>query len=532
MAVPVLPPQSGVNIRVTKTLAAQGSVFSIGVALREETWEVEGFLSQTLATNDQPVAAIPLDYASTTGYCQMTCPRGLALINNELIVVGDGIITFAEGGDVSDPLPTVARICPGSCKVLYMQVGNGVFNPVDSESYCDAQEDPCTPNGVLVCGWINVDGTPQASFRRLNPVTLLPELIPGTALAYTLLPDTEVAAPTKGVTLAVSTVLNMILIGVQTATTSLIWPLKLDGVPLPLAPVTSFNDPVTNRLRLFAGTISVTIIKILISLCGEAYAVGYATGDPYSPTTPAKSLVVYAFTDDTDPHLSFGVDGIANWSDAYSVATRPNDAVLDPDGRVVVTGNGFANEGSGDSAVALTVPCLSWLTVLVQPDGVNPEVLTAPPVPFVVRFSCAGCPCVLLRGVGDHTDAAQFTWASAFVFTALGLKGVVTGDVATSALLPAQPALTMVLQTAVSGCNARIQNCGLTPVPVIHTSCQGVVEVDARVAPTTLIVNGPVVVGDVGNNAPEPTLPGAIRYHQGVFQGYDGVAWRAFVLAP
>jgi hypothetical protein len=116
------------------------------------------------------------------------------------------------------------------------------------------------------------------------------------------------------------------------------------------------------------------------------------------------------------------------------------------------------------------------------------------------------------------------------VFTMIGSRGMLIGDVnGANVLLPAQPALYLFAHLHIGGCKASVSNCQLVGVPVISTSCDGVVSVDSREKPTVLVVNGPVVVGDVADADP-PLLPGAIRFHAGVFQGYDGTGWRNFTL--
>jgi hypothetical protein len=517
---------AGVKIRTTKSVAAFGSVFTIGTALATETYDATGFLVQTLATADTPLRTVPLVFTNTLGYYELTCPRGITAVEETIIVVGNGKITLMDG-TITESLPAIAKICPGSCSVLFMVMGNsGQF---EDENFADVVIDPFRPEcDVLVCGWVNDQEESQPIFRIIALDTLQPELIYGTGLTYTLLAGLQGSA--KAVTLAASCVLNMIVVGVQVENTdpdSLLWSLKSDGNPLPFAPVTAFNDPVSSYLRLPANCTGVSIIKVLVTSGGETYAVCTVYGNPARPAVAPQFVAVYKFTSDTSPQLCYGVDGVATWVLPCNImASRPTDAILGPDDSVFVCGNSFGSISA--PTIPFTVPCLPWLSVDVS-AGQYPDTVAYPPIPFLIKFGCGGCVASLLEGL---PCTSAFTWASSFVFTIFGSRGVLIGDVnGANVLLPAQPALYLCVHLHIGGCRASISNCQLVGVPVISTSCDGVVSVDSREKPTVMVVNGPVVVGDVADADP-PLLPGAIRFHAGFFEGYDGASWRKFSFEP
>jgi len=485
------------------TISQGGRVFSIATATNTITWTEQGVLLCSSAVGPElKCAVVPLTFESSQGLCVLNEPRALLCEGGAIYVVGNGQVVLPSGG-VTTSMPAVARIREDTLCV-FVQVGNG--DGLVQETYMDVHTMPCSDSVLLVCGAavFGSDVVPTATFRRLDICTFLPQGIPGTGLLY----SSATTNNTVAVSIAVSPAMGFILLGVQTAATSLVWPLCNDGSPIqPFA--TSFNDPISGLLRLPAGADGVTVVRMLCTPSGTSFAICAAHGS--SSLFGTSWTAVYAFTPDTQPEMEFGISGVACWAWSLYGASLPNEAILGTDGSVVVVGNAFLTQSDLDNAVTVGPDGLPWLQVAVPP-GTMPQ-------PFLVRFSASsGRPCCVMQGLGGCID---FLWAAAVVATPTASL-LVMGDADSKPGQAGQPAgvLTAFLRPpgAVS--------CTRALVPIIQTSCTGVVSVDAQCGPTVLMVNGPVVVGDT--ELPAAAVAGAIRFRAGVFQGFDGTTWRAF----
>jgi hypothetical protein len=550
MATPIPPTDPPSNpstsIRIVKSVPYYGqeATVSIGSGLSTFTWEQEGFvLFGTKKT-------VILTAATSIGQCNLNVPRGIVVSPDDgsIIVVGSGYITNLAGDDL--PLqPAVARVDPVTLSV-FVQVGNG-SNGLYNEEYNDVQLDVLPtgfcdqPVNFIVCGLgsESVDGNLQAVFRRLNGSTLLPVPIANTAKSYAIVTDSLLVGPnefvsSRAVSLAASVKLDLIVVAVQatilyaddeTFTSSLLWSLSLSGESLVPLSVTSFNNPATFFLRTPANVGTLSIVSVVISSCGNTFAVSAGTTTPGAPL-PLYVTVVHAFNLDTDPIQDFGVSGITTWFDPTGASSRPVGATTPSDGSLIVVGNSFSDavitpDVAGNDIVA---PSLPWLNVSTALSLSPSYQLGSSTTPFLIRLNCSGIACSLLRAL-PCDPCVSFYWASAFVMTS-AMFGFIIGDVAKKPLAPSQPAglLSMSLRLSLSSNSVKITNTGRPAVREVFTSasCDGVIYADSLCAPTTLVVNGPVVVGD--NNVDIPPLAGAIKFQDGVFLGYDGTNWVQF----
>lgn len=523
----------GVPIRVTKSVHAPDGIFSIGVALSTTTWENVGFLLKS--TTGGPDHTVALVQTTDVGVSKIICPTGIMVDTttpHSILIAGQGLFK-ANDGTESGPFPSMARVCVTGCEwTVSVQVGNGDNGDVVSdEVYYDLQPSAYSPFVALVVGeGVVGGGPPSAVLRTIDIKTLLPVPV-GTTTAYFVSFTPESGEASRAVTVVSSSELDMIVVGVQILASpaqSVLWPLQLNGDLITPLTLTGFNNPSTGFLRLPDGGVGTTVIKVLADQFGSVYAVCTALGNPASPVAN-HFVAVYAFNTDTDPLLPFGSYGIARWWDVSSGSTRPNDALLNPaDNSIVIVGNHFATEVSDLlPGIYAGPPCLPWLQVHM-PAATAITDLPAPPVPFMVKFGCAGLPCVLLNGL-PNCPCATLLWASSLVHTVGYNQILILGDADVNPLGTAQPAGVLAVQVALTGHGARVLNCGHAPLPVITTTCSGVVTVDAVCAPTTLVVNGPVVVGS--NDFPAP-LPGSIKFEGGFFSGYDGTEWLKLAYAP
>ena len=211
-----------------------------------------------------------------------------------------------------------------------------------------------------------------------------------------------------------------------------------------------------------------------------------------------------------------------SWYDPEALSSLPVSATLSGfDGSILVTGTSFTPTAVPDApATAVYPPQQAYLEVDV-PASSSTYALGTTTTPFLLRLNCAGAACQLLSV--PCNPCSTFMWATIFVFTA-PLQGVLLGDCAVKPLAYGQPSLVLALSLAVSQGAARCLNCVRMAQAVVggQDVCDGVVAVDAHCAPTVMVVNGPLVVGDA---AVEPTLPGAIRFKDGRFSGYNGTDW-------
>jgi len=508
-------------IPVSKSASTPRGVFTIGAALEERGWTVAGFVVQEAQGTGAVRNVYALSQSTDAGTAVMTCPTGITWdpCTQAVVVVGQGTYTDTASA-VTTAQPCVARLPVDACEALTVQAGSGSATS-EEERYYDVQADPCAPGCVLIVGSVHQGDYQVPSLRRVDVATLQPQVLPGvgaTIATDTAFPEADAIAVSVGT----SPALGCIVVGVQVtdAVQSSLWALGLSGSTLTN---TSFNT-VAGLLALPPSTEGVQVIKILVSASGATYAVCAAYADPAAASLPPKYVAVYGFTPDTGPNFHFGNGGISVFYGATYSSFRPTDAALTSDGQgVIVLGNMFAAEvAAGPDAATINTACLPWLTVYEEAG----DSLAAPPVPFLVRFGCRTSP--LMLGV-PGCPCSAFTWASALVYTAATCQALIIGFCASKPLSPWQAVRLLTLQVSVSLSSARANNCQAITAEVITASCEGVVSVDALCAPTTLLVNGVVVVGT--NDGADAPLPGAIRFIDGVFQGYTGTGWATFQMA-
>jgi hypothetical protein len=499
--------QPPLKIRVVRSAHGKDGMYSIGRALDTVSWTDQGFI--TLSQSENPVA-IPLQFTSSLGFSELTYPRSILLDGRIAYIAGNGFFT-PFGGTKSGSQPTIAVVDTEvwSC---FVQVGNG--DVLENEEYNDVQANPCDPDTLYVCGKYATSPS-IAIIRKVSRTSFMPLILGTSGQLYTSLTYVNENANAVSMAIASSKGLRMIVVAVQLETSSMIWPLDTDGVNLPSPSLTSFNLPLTGKLRLPAGVTAVTLIKILVSTCGSVKAVGTGVSDPMSATLPPSVTVSYDFNFDTEPNLYYGVDGIATWWNNGQSARACDACLTVREESLFIVGNSFTNENSGSGSTTIEVPCLPWLSVTT--------ILDASPIPFLIRQNDVGSTCVLLYQMKGEMCSA-FAWASSFRLTSI-LGGVIMGDVSSKPLEASQPAGLLTVHMVNLRNTQGDQNCKPVQVPIITSSCAGVVEVDNRCEDTTLVVNGPVVVG---NGA--PALPGAIRFNAGAFEGYidDTIGWLPF----
>jgi hypothetical protein len=532
------------SIRIVKSVPyyGQGDTVSIGTGLSTFTWEQEGFvLFGTKKT-------VILTATTSIGQCNLTLPRGIVVSPDDgsIVVVGSGYITDLAGDDDPGPLlPAVARIDPVSLSV-FVQVGNG--GGLNLEQYNDVQLDVLPagycdqPVNFIVCGQgVEEGGDPQGVFRRLNGSTLLPMPLANSASLYaivsnSLLSGSSTFVESNAVSLAASEKLNLIVVAVQATidtggdevTSSLLWSLSLSGGSLFPLSVTSFNNPATFFLRTPANVESLSIVSVVIGSCGSPFAVSAGTTNA-SAVLPLYVTVAHAFNLDTDPIPAFGISGITTWFDPTGASSRPVGASAPSDGSLVVVGNSFSDAVLSPVGNEISSPCLPWLSVHTALSSTY--LLGSSTTPFIIRLNCAGIACSLLRSL-PCDPCVSFYWASAFVMTS-AVSGFIVGDVAKKPLAPSQAAglLYMSLRLSLSSNSVKIMNTERPIVADVFTSasCDGVIYADNLCTPTTLVINGPLVVGN--NAADIPPLAGTIKFQDGVFLGYNGTVWVEFTTA-
>ena len=523
-------------IRIVDAVQTIHGLVSVGSAISTSSWDVEGFV--LLGTEQTCARSASLSAATSIGACYLNKPTALVVdpTSGAVIVVGSGYIIDLTG-TTSAQLPAVARVDPQTLAV-FVQVGNG--GTLANEQYTDVVVDAaCSPApGFIVCG---VAGSPlTAVVRKLAQETLLPVPIATTGLPYTLLTNAALYAPytfvtSRAVSLAASGPLGTIVVGVHAtilnsvlsiaSSSSLLWSLRLDGTPLYPLSVTSYNSMLTCFLPTPANVDRLTLVAVRIAAGGTTYAVsaGRTTSGAAMPPTVT---VVHAFDADTLPILSFGTSGIVTWFDVDSLSSFPVSATLAGfDGALLVVGNSFnptAAPPPGSTAIyPIQQPYLEVDVPLSSSGGYS---IGAATTPFLLRLNCAGCAAQLLRALPCN-PCSTFLWAAVLVFTA-PQQAMLVGDCATKPLAPAQPSLVLTMALHVSGSASAVRYLNATrqeQAMVDTSSCDGVVAVDTHCAPTVMVVNGPVVVGD--SSGAEPALPGAIRFREGRFSGYNGTSW-------
>ena len=369
------------------------------------------------------------------------------------------------------------------------------------------------------------------------------------------------STPSLASCLVLSACRKLLIVGVQTDDTSLLWALAADTMhDIRSLATCAFNDRHTNRLRLPHDIERVEVFKLFALPCGSVLAVatawGCARSRPGSPSTlsrpspPLSAVAVYKFTRDTQPDVGYGIEGISVWSDVQGTQSRPCDAFQYRDNLYVV-GNTYATsspepeEGTGESLETASVvtessfssssslaesyvigsasfvnPCLPFLTV--DAPGSLPE-------PFLVQFRGNGVPCVIFH---DLESCAEAVFANTVCLNPGSPAGLlVLGDTFFHVGKPGQAAGMLLLDIALTQ-PPRLMNGYATAVPVIDYGCVACdpITIDRRCGEsTTLQVAGPVVVGGPSEDC-VAIFPGAIAYDKttNAFIGFDGTSWKQF----
>jgi len=545
----VIPLPNTTVIRLVKSTTIKGVTASIGTALSSFTWGNVGVL--VIGTE----STYTFSSFTATGFAYLNVPRGILAVPEEncVIVVGTGYIVSVDQSTNSGPLPAVARVnlCTND---VFIQVGNG--DTLINEEWNDVQLEACGGSYLVAGnGKVGTAGPVQAVIRKLDCSTLMPVALPATNLPYVLLPTTNFLATgqsfdvSNAVSIASSGKLNLIVAAVQATiaysvplstsfSSSLLWAVNLDGTLMSPITVTSYNNPATGFLRTPASVSTLSIVSVQINDAGVTYATSCGTTSSGAPL-PLYVTVVHAFNCDTDAILSFGtpvsslttactVSGITTWYGSSGEAARPTGSTVRTyDGSLLVFGNLFSDVSPPDSTAysTISVPNLPWLGLRVpQATGF---MLGTTVTPFLIRVNCSGNVCSLLRPLA--CPCSSFIWAAYFVLLSPTGHGVMIGDCASKPLAPSQPATMLFLTLQLNGSHTAkltnaVKSC-LSASSLLTSSCDGVKIVDNVCTSTTLVVNGPVVVG---SSATPATLPGAIKYEAGVFYGYTPAGWVAF----
>jgi len=534
---PSPPSTPSVSVRIVKSINYKGNVVSIGTALSTLTWVNEGFVM--LGTEGAKTAVLSSE--TSVGYCYLDTPRALIQTGDTTVVIaGNGYIIDLDG-NTTPSLPAVA--CVDLCTLsVFIQVGNG--ETLIDEEYNDIKLDvACSAIPTyLVCGRgkVTEGGDLQAVFRKLSTETYLPTLFSTSAVSYVTITSSLLSGVgavfdrSNAISLIASQALDLIVIAVQASITvgasttesSLLWSLSLEGVPLSPLSVTSFNNPATNFLVTPANVLTLSIVSLVVTAEGNTFAVsrGFTS---LGAMAPAYITVVHAFNTDTIAIPTFGVSGITSWWDARGYPSVPTGAVVrTTDNSLLVVGNivsSVVTDGSVDPSNSILVPNLPWLSVQVPLS--TDYSMNAIVGPYLIGITCSGNACPLLTDLVCD-PCSTLIWASSFVFLAATFQGVLVGDCNTKPLALSQPAAILSAKCQLfklsSGC--RVVNINRYDCGVLQSLCDGVVTVDTVCSPTTLLVNGPIVVGDISVSDSLP-LAGAIRFKDGRFQGFNGSNW-------
>ena len=525
------------NVRVIDAVTLKGQTYCTGAALSSSLWNQQGFLSVPGGTT------YALRSANTLGTNALTQPYAMCAIpdRSALAIVGTGESMSADGTSTTLNLPSVAYVTvsiSGDVDIVvytFAGLNQELFTGVCIDS---DPVGPCCPTlYVDVCGtYLNtISNSNMATFRRLEIDNAFAPVVLENGDTYT-----SVAYALKnafGTSIASSSTLGFVVITVlvsdgQTRTNTAqtaVWTLQYNGTPVPSitgnVQLTGFNDPASGLLRqVNSDTVGTVGVKVLISTqgAGHIYVVAQGLSSTSSVSLPATTVVVYAFSTDTNPDTAFGALGISQWYAAGGFGSAfPQAASLDAQGAILVTGDCFASEKAAGLTDAFIYDYAAWWrNAIVPQDG---AAISTPPTPFVVRLNGqSGLVCPLLVGV-PGCPSSPLVYTSALVVTPLhGIE--LLGDWSTNPTGLAQPAgLVDIIMRGPA-----VQNCTYVPTPVIQTACDGVVSVDARccVLPTVLSVNGPIVVGYTSSLS---CLPGAIRFDPATktFEGFDGTSWIA-----
>lgn len=579
-----------------------GTCLAIGQARRPDNGQQEGFLlvidhmepvaavPLSLTTVDGYTSRLirPTAVTTTRNWGADTSDAATRVA----VVVGYGDYVDA-GGVVVGGGPAVAVVSLPGLRIQTLTVGNGDATIVD-ETYTDIITDiPCdsaatttsagpydTPTW-LVCGYGQLVADPGepvvAIVRRLSASTLM-------ALDSAVLDTSSIdvdSATTSCVSASMALVGSqqtpMLVVGVNlinlagvSPTQAVLWPLN-PTVPLSTVlpwTATGYNvGAAAGAPRMStssAGVLGVTVLRVLGTLAGDLFVAVLADLDT-AASLPQHAAQVYHYSSQTDPDLEYGSagNGVSTWYSQCAATTRPNDACLlwppgtsaaavsggtaCPTASVIVTGNTFAAV-----EVALNTPggsaynnaCFPWLSVTLAPSTAG---MPAVPDPFAIVFRGKhGMPEPLLncalRGCAPVLYAS--TLCAPTIGGGSGTAITLLGDVNFHPGCPGQPAGVLVAALALStskGCRgsaSKILNANYVSVPVVCVSATGQVSVDAKCAPTSLQVQGPVTVGcsqSSGESCLIQPLPGTLRFDPTSrrLQVYDGTdEWHTLAYEP
>lgn len=508
----------------TMRIVRASGQYAIGTALSTITGAATGFL-----LNVKTMCVTPLRETACDGNVYaMTKPR--ALLHR-----GDGVVTVVGNAYfMGEDLPAIAHVyvASGVVKVL---VGCG-----KPEKHCDHEEDvddevcasekvykcvkyydvlpnPCDPCLLYIAGARNG----RATVFVVNAKTGI--VVDSTSLyVQPSEPVSETECVTESEAVTMTLVAGaMLVVGVHVnESSSMLWALSTDTLQeLSMTAGTSYNHRLTQRLRVPMHCADVTVVRVFGLADGTVYAVAIGHFDTVDNNMPSRGVLVYKFTPDTMPDMTFGVSGIALWFDPRSASTRLNDATLADDGSLYIVGNAFETE-----PVAQTTPGYRNMSFPFLNVDVLRSNLTYPS-PFLLQVRCDGAICPLLNGL---RGCAVGLFANTVIVHPA--TATILGDVWFRLGCPSQPAGVLNVELVLRPC-PRIINANRVALPVIDIGCTGPIVIDKRCGETTLQVAGPVVVGCVC----ETTLPlaGAIAFdpYTGAFMGYDGYSWKAFVAA-
>lgn len=547
------------TIRITRV--CQGGYF-VGQAYSVTTRRIEGVLGRL---DDRGVAGVSVTCLTSTSLSgdvhRLTTPTAV------LVYTPDHIVVIGSGGTGDTPVfgdaavPCIANVyrsCDTDCGFkVFVAVGgvSSVTPELTDEVYEDIQVDPYVYRSWLICGSAVVRRGGSTSPRsaiiwRVSAETFMATALPSgegqPARMYAVidLTGTSIATrATQAVSIAASGDLVTVGVNVYDAVTSVgvgvcLWPLRHTLTQLLPWSATSYNDPHTGMLRV-TGTVSSACLRVLVPTgigfdCGSSnpslYVVTLARMDT-SAGLASHAVQVQAFSPDTSPCLAFGVAGTCTWTAPSSGSTRPNDAYLASNARdILVVGNSFFAETVTPPFHRYTVPGFPDLTVHATTSSV--------PLPFVVRVSYTGCPCVMLS---DLPGCSAIRWAGGLSETGLNAVTVV-GDVNGRLTAPSQCADVLTAVVYLGTRTARIMNCGeAASQPLLRSRGCGIVSLQdscescscpcpsSCAERTTLLLPGPVVIGSATPSAALP-LPGTICFDAdtGTFKGYNGTTWFTF----
>lgn len=547
------PDEPMMRARILRAASRGGATYACGVAAvpvdGDTAWEMEGFACVShvsAAASAVPPSVCVLRATDVLGTTRrLTSPRAIVPVpcsaTAAVVVVGNGSSQShqLDAPVLAGPALAVIPVCGGGSGGASGCASAGCAAPAcvtlptpslcvladlgEEATFCDAMwhvEQPGT--WLVVAGCLGADAMLWVIDVATCAVMTSATLVAGDVSAAALC------------AVSVTYVSGMYVAGVHVTelaedvedeaapSQSLLWPVVASTFGT-LAPwsATNFNQqsaPDTPRLRAAPSALTNLVLRVFgVPSTGAVMAATLVRFDQSGGAPlPAHGAAVYAFTADTDPDTAFGVDGVTVWFDAELGTTRPNDAaLLLPDGastcqpRVVIVGNSLETEtlAAGIGQVppypaAVDVPGFAFLNVYMGTPIPVPA-----PVPFAVVVGASGVT-TLVRGLGADRDCCSpaYRWMAAVAQSAPGALALM-GDVCWHPGCMSQSASLLAVLVALS-CPPRILNAQAVSVPIVNNNCNGRVEVDARCAPTTLLVRGGVVL-----SCDALAVPGSLRFN-------------------